>query len=363
MKRWLRVGIVVAVLVISVGLVQKSSGTLTAIPVGYAPLLDGVASEDYWAKAPVLEIATEGGGKWKAANKSETSVRMRAVYTKDSMHLLLQWKDPSYSIDRQRWGFDGKIWSKADQVPLDKGGANTLYEDKLALLWVINAPSVVEAGDFWPLYVAPDDAAKYGYNRPVKAAPKGETLDMWHWKLVRNGFTIPAQVDDQYVDSSLDAKTFTEAGRKSDPQPADQPGGYYNNDKEFTAPDGTKVKGPKYYVPGNNNVYIITQDMIDRGQAKEIADYPALMSLPAGTALPGVVGRPHTGSRGDILGKATWRNGEYTLEISRKLNTGDAEHDVIFGDLSKRYYFGIAVFDNTQIGHGFSDLYELVFAK
>jgi len=53
----------------------------------------------------------------------------------------------------------------------------------------------------------------------------------------------------------------------------------------------------------------------------------------------------------------------YTLEIGRKLNTGDPEHDVIFGDLAKPYYFGVAVFDNVQIAHAASDAVPLVFQK
>lgn len=358
MKHGLKLLSTVLVLGASLALAKD---TLTAIPVSYAPLLDGVASEDFWSKAPMLELSTEGGGKWKAANASESKVQMRAVYTKDSVHLLLRWADPTYSIDRQRWAFDGKAWAKDDQTPLDKGGANTLYEDKLALLWVINAPTVVKDGDFWSLYVDEDRAKQAGYNRPVKAATQGETLDMWHWKFVRNGFTTPGQVDDQYVDSSLSAKDFTEAGRKSDPQPAG--GGYYNNDKQYDGPNNTKVNGPRYYVPGSPNVYIITQDMIDRGDAKEIPDYATLMSFAAGTKFPGVIGRPHTGSRGDISAAATWANGWYTLELSRKLDTTDSKFDVLFTDLAKTYYFGVATFDNAQIAHGFTDLIEFKFQR
>lgn len=363
MRQYIKAGALVILATVSLGLAQKTSGKLTAMPVTYVPLLDGVASEDYWAKAPELTLKTEGGGKWKAANKSESTVKMKSVYTKDSIHFLLTWADPSYSLDRQRWAFDGKAWAKDDQTPLDKGGANTFYEDKLAILWVINAPSVVKEGDFWPLYVEEDKSKAAGYTRPVKSAPQGEMLDMWHWKGVRNGFTSPGQVDDQYVDSSLSAKDFAEAGRKSDPQPNDKPGGYFNNDKEYTNASGSKMMGPKFYIPGSNNVYVITQDMIDRGEAKEIADFAALMALPVGTKFPGVIGRPHTGSRGDISAAFTWANGQYTLEVSRKLNTGDTKFDVNFLDLAKPYYFGVATFDNAQIAHGFSDLYELVFGK
>ena len=110
-------------------------------------------------------------------------------------------------------------------------------------------------------------------------------------------------------------------------------------------------------------VLVLTQPMIVRGWAKEITDYAELMSLPAGTKVPGVIGRPFSGHRADITAGHTWINGTYTLEIARKFNTGDPEHDVIFDDLTKPYYFGVAVFDNTQIGHAASDAFPMVFQK
>ncbi len=346
---------------LGLGLAQKTSGRLAALPVGYAPLLDGVASENYWAVAPQLEVKTVGGGKWGAANNSATTVQIRAAYTPDSLFMLIRWADPTHSLDRQRWAFDGKTWAKEDQVPLNQGGGNTFNEDKLAFMWVINAPSVLEAGNFLPLYKDPDTAAKAGYDRPVKAAPAGETLDLWYYKNVRMGYTNPSQVDDQYMDSTFDANSFIEAGRHSDSQ-GSPAGGYYDNVKEYTTPEG-KATGPKYYLPGNNNLFILTQDQIDQGQAKEIPDYAALLAFPSGTKLASVVSRPFTGSRADIGGRAVWADGWYTLELARKLDTGDAKNDVTFSDLSKPYYFGLATFDNAQIAHGFSDLYEMVFVK
>ena len=52
--------------------------------------------------------------------------------------------------------------------------------------------------------------------------------------------------------------------------------------------------------------------------------------------------------------KSVWKNGEWTLEIKRALvTTGEKAdiQDVQFKDLDKAYYFGLAVFDNTQINH------------
>jgi Ethylbenzene dehydrogenase len=231
----------------------------------------------------------------------------------------------------QRWVFDGSKWSKEDQTPLEKGGANTNYEDKIAFMWSINSPTYEKEGP-WALYKDAKEAATAGYQRPVKTAPKGETLDMWHFKLVRTGFTMPGQVDDQFVNDAFDASKAAEAGRTSDPGT----GGYYNNERDFKMADGTTVKVPKYAMKnGDLNAYILTQEMIDRGDAVEMND----------------------------AGKAEWKDGKYTLEFGRKLNTGDAEHDVEFTDLGKTYYTGVATFDNTQIRHAVSDLIEFKFRR
>lgn len=330
---------------------------MQSIPTTYPPVIDGNAGEAFWADAPAIELETYGAGYWGAANESETTVRLKSVYTEDAVYFLVRWADPTNSIDRQRWILDGGTWSLQDQTPLREGGASVHYEDKLAFLWVIDSPSVVEDESFWPTYFEPEDAPEAGYERPVKAMPEGELLDLWHFKYVRTNFTTPSQVDDQYVDDALDAETSRGAGRHGDPGE----GGYYGNAKEYAAPDGSAVSGPQYYVPGNPNLYILTQDMIDRGEAVEITDYEQLMSFEEGTRLAGIIGRPFEGTRGDIRGKANWSEGWYTLEIGRALDTGTPDVDVTFGDLDTPYFFGIGTFDNSQIEHAVTDLLALEF--
>jgi hypothetical protein len=65
-----------------------------------------------------------------------------------------------------------------------------------------------------------------------------------------------------------------------------------------------------------------------------------------GDTIPGyILARPR-GSRGDIDAVGVWKDGRWTLEIGRKLVTGDKAHDVQFDDFKNTYYFGIAVFGN-----------------
>lgn len=352
MKRW----IMPMTFLVAAGLAFAANPVLTSVSVSSAPNLDGVGTDAAWANAPALTIKTQEAGPPGVGNKSETTVTMKSVHTADSVYYLTEWLDPTYSIDRQRWVFDGQKWAKEDQTPLEKGGANTLYEDKIAFMWSINAPSFEKDGP-WATYRDLSEAGKAGYQRPVKSASKGELLDMWHFKLVRNGFTIPGQVDDQYVDDTMDSKAANEAGRKSDPGT----GGYYNNERDMKMADGSTVKVPRYGFKNNaTNEMIMTQDMIDKGDVIELTD-AQIMAFPKGAHVPAVIGRPFGGSRGDITGKTVWKDGKYTLEFGRKLNTNDPTHDVEFIDFAKTYFFGVATFDNTQIKHAVSDLIEFKF--
>jgi len=79
-----------------------------------------------------------------------------------------------------------------------------------------------------------------------------------------------------------------------------------------------------------------------------------MSKIKKGDAIPGwLLARPN-GSRGDIdaVAKYDKKKGQWNLELSRKLVTNDPEHDVQFSDLSKTYYFGIAVWENDRLyGH------------
>ena len=125
---------------------------------------------------------------------------------------------------------------------------------------------------------------------------------------------------------------------------AKRSGGYnkYNH-------NGTK-SGPAYMNSpnGEENIYWV----LARTKTKFVDTFKT------GNIVPGVVISPFKGSRADIRAKGVWKNGQWTLEIKRALVTTceKAEiQDVQLKDLNKAYYFGLAVFHNTQINHLYHD--------
>ena len=142
--------------------------------------------------------------------------------------------------------------------------------------------------------------------------------------------------DDQFVDHTRDPKANKNWGRKGD---AKLGGGYKNNrNKTKTAPaymNPSRSEANKYWV-------------LDKTKTRFVDKFKA------GDVIPGIVVSPFTGSRGDIKSSGVWANGVWTIELKRKLVTaGDKTdiQDVKFKDLGKPYYFGVSVFDNSQINH------------
>jgi hypothetical protein len=312
--------------------------TVLSVEVSTAPVLDG-QPEALWNGADSITIPVSGG-----ANAGATEVSLKSVYTEDSVYFLAQWADPTESLRRMPWQkqSDGS-WTKLTTSTTHQ--ENTNYEDKLAFIWNIDdsIAGFNQQGCMVTCH-AGEQPANSGFGSKY-TANAGEVGDIWHWKGVRSNPV--GYVDDQYVDSMrYDAEAAPAAGRHSDPKAG---GGYANNQTE----DGTL---PAFGLPDNEPAppYWILDD-------EKVAFDDA--SYDAGDEVPGIVVAPATGDRGDISGMAVYADGTWTLEVERQLSTG-SEYDVRYDDLTKGYFFGIAVFDNAQVDHAWSSgVYELRFAE
>ena len=305
----------------------QQANVLTARKAAAAPVLDG-AVDTAWEALPALSFKAVGGRNFPGG---ATEATLRALYTSDTLYLMLQYKDATESEQRAPWQKqDDGSWKKLSD-PADKGGDNNLYyEDKFAVIWDINSPSFAQQGCMSACHLG--EGKPYG-NKYVKE--EGARLDLWHWKGVRTG-TV-GQVDDQYVDATrYDKEKVPEAGRKSDPKTG---GGYTDNVAE-------DKKGPKFALKGDKGAppyWILEQEK----QPLDATKYKA------GDEVPGILVSAFTGDRGEISARFRYHNGIRTVEIARKLVTG-SEFDVQFSDLKKEYPFGVALFDNAQVRHAFS---------
>lgn len=268
-----------------------------------APKIDGKVDGE-WSGAQAATIQVLGG---KPGN---LNVTMKAMYDKEFIYLLVQWPDKTMSQNRV-YEMKGGKWKKR------KGN-----EDRLGIMFNIG-----------------DSIAKFNQSGCQAACHKGESMatekagekgDMWHWKAQRSNPV--GYADDQYVQHKIKKSGDEKTARKSDKRS----GGSYkgNFDK--------KKKQPKFIGVGMGGPVLLKADAkAYKGGAKE------------GTVAPReVLARP-IGSRGDIDAKAVHANGMWTLEMRRKLNTGNPD-DVVFVP-GKRHAFGVAVYDNGGgLAHSFS---------
>lgn len=305
----------------------KPEHVLLAVRAPAKPKLDGLVDKA-WERTPPTEIALANGANLP---EGKTTLKMRAMYDKDTLYLLVQYADPTHSLQRSPWQMqeDG-TWKKL-KAPYDIGGDNnTYYEDKFAMFWNITSPAFQQEGCAVTCHTG--EGKPYGNHYTPE--PNAH-VDIWHLKTVR---TAPlGQVDDQYLDGKrYDYQTARTAGRHSDPAPG---GGYYTN------VNATK-SGPKYalpvYTPGK--YWILDSEKILTAHA----DIKPMQEV------PGVVIAGLTGDRGDIATHVRWHDGVWTMEIARKLVTGSL-YDVQFDDLKRSYAFGAAVFDNAQVRHAFHE--------
>lgn len=326
-------GIVVGLLATPIDAQQKN--VLVSKKAAAAPALDGTLDET-WKSAPETTVKVVGGRNLPGGS---TEVKMRSVYAGDSIYFMYRYADATESLRRYPWvkQADGS-WAKLKD-PDDKGGDNNkYYEDKLGVFWNISTPAFEQRGCM--------SACHTGEGKPFGnkyTANPGERIDMWHVKSVRGAVNI-GMVDDQYVDDTrYDKEKSPNAGRKGDPGGV----GYKNNetaDKKMPAfaLKGNKP-GPPYWIVDSE------KEPFDDSKYKP------------GDEVPAIIVMPYTGDRGDLKTTMVWKDGTWTVVISRKLVT-KSDFDVQFDDLKKQYAFGVAVFDNAQVRHAYSTgVLKLVF--
>ena len=77
---------------------------------------------------------------------------------------------------------------------------------------------------------------------------------------------------------------------------------------------------------------------------------PKLDTYPSGTIMPAVLVKgPFEGDRGDVKAVTHWKNGVWTMEVKRKLDTG-SPYDVPFSKAAPTYLW-VAAFDHAQTRH------------
>ncbi|MFO7496008.1 MAG: ethylbenzene dehydrogenase-related protein [Desulfobacterales bacterium] len=284
--------------------------TLTAAKVAEAPAnLDDAV----WQKAKPLEVPFEGKEKFAGKKANVTS---RALYTESEVFFLFKWKDATQSITKGAWQFDGENWNRLEGD-----------EDRIALQFEIHRINNFATKGCAVLCHgsagAPMKEFKYA---TASAAEKG---DLWHWKAART---------DPYL--SADDGWLTVAGEKTGRKDDAGGGGDSRNETDDkTKPRYMQDPAQKPSFPG----FLLAEEAV------EITDHS---DFKKGDTLTYRMPKKPSGSRGDIKALSRYADGEWTVMLSRKLDTGN-DDDVAFNS-RRKYSFAMALFDDS----GDADSYD-----
>lgn len=275
---------------------------------------DGRATNKTWGEAVWTRIPTKGG----------PDVLMKSAYSDKEIYFVLQWKDATNDSVSKVWEFDGVRWE------------NGLEQDKLSILWDKD-DSIAYFG------IKGCQAVCHTENEDknlwyMATNRRQEKTDLWFW--MAGISNVYARVDDRFLDDTVDP-TLPKAARKPD---RGEPGFYKNGYKtpvERIAPSRPTKKLIEPLTVQNRPYPLI-------GEMQDITSYKIFK---AGDRQPFVYfSGPPTESRGDVWAKGVWKGGRWTLEIMRKLDTGNKD-DMPFRPSSGQpvyYMFGLAVFDHSE---------------
>ena len=269
-----------------------------------------------WKQIFPIFISTQGRD---VLSELKSIVSVQAAYTDESLYFRLKWEDPTRSIVKQSWEFDGRTWHHQEG-----------NEDRIALLFEITRINKFATRGCAVTCHSPPDVPKKEWKLTTRtSAEKG---DLWHWKAARSAPYNYA--DDAWLTiAGNPSGSYRQTGRRKD---AGKGGDIKNHTKVGLKPLYRQDPGKKVSVPG----FLLLEEAI------KIDNYSIFKS---GDTIPFRLPVKPDGSRFDVKAESQWVDGYWTVMFSRKLNTGHGD-DVHFNPL-KRYGFAMAVFDNSGANH------------
>jgi len=276
----------------------------------------GGLDDPVWGTLPVVPIPVKGRNE--SANDDET-VWTTAAYTDETLYFLFRWKDPTLSVIKQSWYFDGSAWHHLEG-----------NEDRIALLFEITRITNFATRGCAVTCHSPVDLPRERWKLATRT--EREKGDLWHWKAARSA--PHGHADDAWLTvAGNPTGSYRETGRRKDKGSG---GDIKNQTGDKSGP--LYMQDPKR--PPSAPGFLLLEEAV------EIKDYSIFK---AGDVIPFRLPRYPSGSRSDVKSVSRHGGGEWLVMLYRKLDTGH-DDDTIFNPL-KKYNFAIAIFDNSGADH------------
>jgi len=275
-------------------------------------IIDGRANDIEWLAVDSLQVGTFGGANFQAG---VTEATIKTFHNKQKIYFLIKWADPTRSYNRFLLKNDSG-WHEEVSEYKNMHGENIYSEDKLSLFFSNGDNCVASchagSGNKLGLHYTDDDTADVWQWMAVSTDPAVEADDRW-WGEYENDFFGGQHFDNKAT------------------------GGYKSNlNHDWQQP---------YFLPKN----ILAKNWIWYGSDSYDPYNDKADTFPIGHRIPSVLVAPTLGDRGDVSARGSWRNGYWTVEISRKISTG-SDFDIQFRD---ELFMGLALFNNAEIKHSY----------
>lgn len=281
----------------------EEEGVLSVPKVDRAP---AGGTDSLWKdKARSMTFTNVGAAKFEGG---EVDVTMQGLRTDTEIFLKFVWNDAEPSMVKGTWEFDGESWS-----------ALPGNEDRLAVLWQIDR--IDNFATKGCTVACHSDAAETGDWYFAADSGKG---DIWHWKSYR---TDPLNfADDGFLTAGTDESA---SGHHKDEGGG---GDTRNRNEAEDGPSHMPNLDMEQTLPG----FLLTNEAIE---------IDVSLGWAPGTQIPQRMLSQPSGDRGHITADATYANGQWTLILSRQLNTGSA--DDLELEAGRTYTIGVAVFNDS----------------
>lgn len=269
-----------------------------------------------WKQISPISVSVQGRD---GLSGSKSIVSAQAAYTDEFLYFKLRWNDPTRSVVKQSWKFDGLKWHHQEG-----------NEDRIALLFETTRINKFATRGCAVTCHSPPDVPKKEWKFTTRtSAEKG---DLWHWKAARSAPYKYA--DDAWLTIfGNPTGSYRETGRRKD---VGTGGDIKNHTKEGSKPLYMQDPAKKPSVPG----FLLLEEAV------KIDNYSIFR---AGDIIPFRLPVKPSGSRFDVKAESQWADGHWTVMLFRKLSTGHGD-DVLLNPL-KRYSFAMAVFDDSGADH------------
>jgi hypothetical protein len=124
MKRFLTFALIILLLgtnfIVPAHAQEERSTILTAERTNETIEIDGFGNESSWGRAKELMVLVKDG------SIGTVEVDLKALYDEENIYFYTTWLDPTESVTKDIWIFDGTNWSRSEK------------EDILAFIWNID---------------------------------------------------------------------------------------------------------------------------------------------------------------------------------------------------------------------------------